>query len=184
MERFTKDSACFFTQPLFLIGTYNEDGTPRFAPISWVSFTWGPPCCLVISINGRTRKKQTALNIERTGLLSSTVVTPEWLPFAEQHNSATHLKNVLIPHEVEQGCVLNVPLLKGAVWSYECEVIRTVRIGSCDTYFAAFKHINVRDDIQELDFVDLRKINPVVYSPENYFTVGAHIGKIGDYAKR
>ena len=181
MERVTQENAGFFTQQLFLIGTYNENGTPNFAPISWVSFTWGPPSCLVISINGRTRRKQTAVNIERTGMLSATIVTPDLLPFAEQHNRATQREGVWIPHELEAGKVLNVPLLKDTKWSYECEIIQTVLIGECDTYFAAFKHINVREDIQNLDFYDLRKIDPVIYSPDNYFTVGAHIGKIGDY---
>ena len=49
---------CFFTQQLFLIGTYDEDGTAHFAPISWISYTWGEPSCLVISMDG---KKQTKL---------------------------------------------------------------------------------------------------------------------------
>ncbi len=182
MEPITKDSTCFFTQQLFLIGTYNEDGSANFAPISWISFTWGPPCCLVISINGITRKKQTTMNIERTGVLSATIVTPDLLPFAEQHNRATQRDGVSIVQEIENGNVLNVPLLKGAKWSYECEIIQTVHIGGCDTHFAAFRHVNVREDIQKLDFIDLREINPVIYSPNNYFTVGEHIGKIGDYA--
>lgn len=183
METITKDSACFFTQQLFLIGTRQEDGEAHFAPISWISFTYGPPCCLVISISGIKRKKQTALNIERTGILSATVVTPDLLPFAEQCNQATRRDGVFIAQQVERGKALDVPLLKGAKWSYECRVIETVRIGSCDTYFAAFEQVNVREDIRQLDFVDLRAINPVVYSPQNYFTVGTHIGKIGDYSK-
>lgn len=183
MEPITKDSACFFTQQLFLIGTYDEDGAPHFAPISWISFTWGPPCCLVISISGTTRKKQTMINIERTGLLSATVVTPELLPFAEQCNKATKRENLSIPMEFEQGRTLKVPLLKGAKWSYECEVINTVRIGGCDTLFASFHNVNVREDIQKLEFIDLRSINPVIYSPNNYFTVGEHLGAIGDYSK-
>jgi flavin reductase (DIM6/NTAB) family NADH-FMN oxidoreductase RutF len=183
MEVINEHSACFFTQQLFLIGTYNEDGSPNFAPISWVSFTWGPPCCLVVSIYGGKRKKQTSQNIERTGHLSATVVTPDLLPFVEQHNLATQREGVVLPQEIEPGKVLNVPLLKGAKWSYECEVIQSVHIGDCDTHFAAFKRVNVREDVQALDFIDLTRINPVVYSPDHYFTIGEHIGKIGDYAK-
>ena len=183
MDPITNESACFFTQQVFLIGTYNEDGSANFAPISWISYTWGPPSCLVISISGITRKKQTTANIERTGLLSATIVTPDLLPFAEQHNRATHRDCVSIPQVVENGNVLRVPLVKGAKWSYECEVIKTVRIGGCDTHFAAFKHVNVREDIQQLDFIDLRSINPVIYSPENYFSVGEHLGKTGDYSE-
>lgn len=177
------DSVNFFTQQLFLIGTYNEDGSSNFAPISWVSYTWGPPDCLIVSINGRTRIKQTTLNINRTKLLSATIVTPDLLPFAEQNNRATYREGVDIPHDVEPGKLLEVPLLKNSKWSYECEVIQTVRIGACDTHFSAIKNVNLREDIQQLDFVDLREISPVVYSPDNYFTIGDHIGKIGDYAK-
>lgn len=183
MNAIRNDSACFFTQQLFLIGTYNEDGSPNFAPISWVSFTWGPPACLIISISGKVRKKRTAQNIERTGLVSATVVTPDLLPFVEQHNRSTRRAGVVIEHEVEPGKALKVPLLKGAKWSYECEIIQSVQIGACDTYFAAFKSVNVREDVQKLGFIDLREINPVVYSPNNYFLIGEHLGEIGDFPK-
>lgn len=183
MEEITKDSACFFTQQLFLIGTQNPDGTPNFAPISWVSFTWGPPACLVISVYGGKRKKETVKNIARTGMLSATVVTPDLLPFAEQHNKATAQAGKTLPQKTVPGKVLPVPLIKDAKWSYECKVIHKVEIGDCTTFFAAFEQVNVREDVQKLAFFDLREINPVVYSPENYFTIGTHLGEIGDYAK-
>lgn len=68
-------------------------------------------------------------------------------------------------------------------WSYECKIINTVQLGETHTYFAEIKNINVSADIQKLDFIDLKEINPVVYSPNNYFTIGEHLGEIGDYSK-
>jgi flavin reductase (DIM6/NTAB) family NADH-FMN oxidoreductase RutF len=183
MEPITADTACFFTQQPFLIGTYDEDGSAHFAPISWVSFTAGPPCCLVVSIYGSKRKKQTTMNIERNGFFSATVLTPDLLPFAEQHNNSTRQDGLLLPQEYENGHKLHVPLLKGAKWSYECEVIQTVTVGDCPTYFAAHRQINVREDLLALDFIDLRAINPVIYGPDHYYTVGEHLGKIGDFSK-
>ena len=47
MKKIAKDDACFFTQQPFLIGTYDPEGAPRFATISWISYTFGPPACLV-----------------------------------------------------------------------------------------------------------------------------------------
>lgn len=182
METVTIENAMFFTQQPFLIGTYDDDGAPHFATISWVSYTWGPPGCLVISISGATRKKQTTANIERGGMLSATVITPDLLPFAEQNNRATRREGAETAQEIERGHVLPVPLLRGAKWSFECEVIQAVRIGQCDTFFAAFRQVNVREDVQQLEFLDLRAINPVVYASGQYFTVGEHIGAIGDYA--
>ena len=40
MKRRSIDSGHMMpVQPVFIIGTYNEDGTPNFAPITWVSVT-------------------------------------------------------------------------------------------------------------------------------------------------
>ncbi len=176
------NSGCFFTQQLFLIGTKNEDGTDHFAPISWVSYTWGLPNCLVISISSHPKKKQTTANIERNKFLSATVVTPDLLPFVEQCNKSTSTINESIRPVVVQGNVLDVSLIQNAKWSYECEMIKHEIIGECETFFCAIRYVNVREDIKQLDFVDLRVIDPVIYSPFNYFNVGEHLGKIGDYS--
>ncbi|HNW87878.1 MAG TPA: flavin reductase [Candidatus Limiplasma sp.] len=182
MEPINENSACFFTQQLFLIGTYDPDGASRFAPYSWISFTAGPPKCLVLSTNNNERKKNTPQNIERTGMFSATVVTPDLLPFAEQRNLATSGSVMPASHAMEEGKTLHVPLLAGVKWSYECEVIEHVTIGGSDTYFGAFRRVNVREDIQTLDFIDIREINPVVYAPWHYFTIGQHLGEIGDFS--
>ncbi len=80
MQKPDKNTACFFTQHLFLIGTYDEHGKENFAPISWVSYTWGQPGCLILSMNG---EKQTKQNFEHTKMLSATVVTPDLMRFLE-----------------------------------------------------------------------------------------------------
>ena len=51
-------------QPVFLIGTYDEDGNVNFAPITWVSVTWDTDnFMLVISMFG---SKKTKLNVIKT----------------------------------------------------------------------------------------------------------------------
>lgn len=39
MKAMGPEEACFFTQQVYLIGTEDEDTSPRFAPISWVSYS-------------------------------------------------------------------------------------------------------------------------------------------------
>lgn len=182
MDKLENNSPCFFTQQIFLIGTYNEDGSENFAPISWISYTHGEPSCLVISINGT---KRTKAYITRTGVLSATVVTPDMLPLIEQFNSHTYNKELFdsLDYRIEKGNTLDVPLLSNSKFSYECKIINTVQIGNSHTYFAEIKNINASEEVQNMDFFDLRKINPVVYSPMNYFTIGEHLGKIGDFSE-
>lgn len=49
---------CLPVQPTFIIGRYNEDGTPDFAPITWVSKTCeeGDEYLIVISMWGTSRR--------------------------------------------------------------------------------------------------------------------------------
>ena len=181
MLNITPEDCSFFTQQVFLIGTDNEDKSVNFAPISWISFTCGQPCCLVISVGG---EKNAPRNIDRNGILSATVLTPDLLPFAECCNKATgnaELYSKVCP-DFTRGKVLDVPLISGAKWSYECSVIKTVRFSDSRTYFAEIKNVNISHDIKELDFIDLKAVNPVIYSPSNYFTVGEHLGSIGDFS--
>ena len=64
-----KDIGCRHTmpvQPTYIIGTYNEDGTADFAPITWVSHTYvdDEEPWIVISMWGT---KKTKRNVQRTG---------------------------------------------------------------------------------------------------------------------
>jgi len=174
----------FFTQQLFLIGTYNEDGKENFAPISWVSFTFGQPSCLILSMNG---EKQTKRNFERTKQLSATIVTPDLMRLVETCGSKLHKKRFYekekAPFTFIKGNKLNVPLIANSKWSYECELYNIVQVGDTTTYFAEIKNINIDDEILKLDYIDLRKINPVVYSPGNYFTIGEHLGRMGEFSE-
>lgn len=182
MPPYEKADPGFFAQQVMLIGTYDPDGKARFCPISWVSYSWGPPPCLVVSIWGTKRTKD---NIARAGLFSATLVTPELLPLAEQFNRGTWRKELFEAMEVqaEKGTALDVPLLKNAKYSFECRVKTTVLNGETHTYFGEIETVNMTDELRDMEFFDLRRINPVIYSPNHYFTVGEHLGKIGDFSK-
>lgn len=180
-----EDGRCFFTQQLFLVGTYNEDGSANFAPISWVSYTWGSPACLVLSMFGNKRTKD---NIARDGFLTATIVTPDMLALVEDLGGPPVAdKGAAVTargYAIEKARTVAAPLIAGSKFSYECQVRETLQIGDTHTYFAEIKEVNVSEEILKLDFFDLREINPVVYSPGHYFTIGEHLGKIGDFHKR
>ena len=73
-------------QPSFIIGTNNEDGSPNFAPITWVSVTHeeGDGYLLVISMFGT---KMTKRNVQRTGVFSANLVSTDMLPLMDYFGS-------------------------------------------------------------------------------------------------
>lgn len=80
--------------------------------------------------------------------------------------------------------MLKVPLLKDTIYSIECKILTTTEIGKTITYFGEIHHINMTEDLGEMEFFDLTRINPVIYSPDkHYYTIGEYIEEIGDYSK-
>ncbi|MFA7135225.1 MAG: hypothetical protein WC125_05120 [Bacteroidales bacterium] len=120
-----------------------------------------------------------------TRVSNAPIIRIRLAPVAECCNRYT--KNEKLYEKVlptfENGKVLDILLILNAKWSYECEVIKTVELGESVTFFAQIRHINIAPEIMDLDWFDLRVINPVVYSPNNYFAIGEHLGEIGDYSK-
>ena len=169
-------------QPVFLIGTYDEDGNVNFAPITWVSVTWDTDhFMLVISMFG---SKKTKLNVIKTKQLSANLVSTNMLYLVDYFGSNSGNNGIKDKksYDCSNGEVLNVPTLDLSKWVYECQVKKIVQTGDSDTFFCDIKNVQIDNDIDISDGIDLTLFDPVVYSG-HYHSIGEHLGKIGDYIK-
>jgi flavin reductase (DIM6/NTAB) family NADH-FMN oxidoreductase RutF len=164
------------------MGTYNEDDTVNFAPITWVGVTWDKDQhLLVISMFGTKRTKE---NLARDGMLSANLVSTDMLELLDYFGSCSGKdgqKNA-IPFEFEEGRALHVPTLNQSRWVYECKVAKTVRTGDSDTYFCKIKNVQHMEELLDRGGIDLTLLEPVVYSGM-YHSVGECLGNIGDFYK-
>lgn len=172
-------------QPAFIIGTNNDDGTPNFAPITWVSITneRDNDYLLTISMFGTKRTKQ---NVIRTGILSVNLVSTDMLPLMD-YLGTRHAKDGAkdgIPYAVSRGEVVDVPVLDASRWVYECEVTNTVETGQSTTFFCRIRNIQIDERLECADLfdVDLTKLDPVIYSGM-YHSIGGLLGRIGDFGE-
>ncbi len=170
-------------QPSFIIGTNNEDGSPNFAPITWVSATCegGDEYLLVISMFGTKRTKS---NVQRTGIFSANLVSTDMLPLMD-HFGTRHAADGSkedLSHKVVRGEVLDVPVLDESRWVYECEVAKAVETGESTTFFCYIRNIQMDERLNPKDTfdVDLMTLDPVIYSGR-YHSLGKSLGKIGDF---
>lgn len=169
-------------QPAFIVGTYNEDGTVDFAPITWVSITYesDDEGLIVISMFGTKRTKE---NTRRTGLLSLNMVNTDMLPLVDyfgQTSGKQGIKNAL-PYTYQKAEYVDAPTLDESPWVFECKVEKEVNTGESDTFFCRILNVQM-DEKMDIDYwgVDLTAFDPVIYSG-NYHSIGKFLGKIGDY---
>lgn len=170
-------------QPSFIIGTNNEDGSPDFAPITWISTTHeeGNGYLLVISMAGNKMTKQ---NVLRTGIFSANLVSTDMLPLMDYFGSrhAKDGKKDEIAYEVSRGKALDVPVLDQSRWVYECEVASKIVAGDSTTFFCRIRNIQMDERLTCTDpfDVDLTVLDPVIYSGK-YHSLGRLLGSIGDF---
>lgn len=178
----THHSMC--VQPTFIIGTYNENGNPNFAPITWISVTCEvEDYLLVVSMYGT---KQTKQNILRTKQLSVNLVSTDMLELVDYFGSTSgnDREKDDISYSYTTSEYVHAPLLDSSRWIYECEVSDVVKTGVSDTFFCCIKNIQIDEDIKVGDTfeIDLVAFKPVIYSGQ-YHSIGKNLGKIGDFYK-
>lgn len=167
-------------QPAFIIGTYNEDGSPNFAPITWLSVTCpGEGYMLVISMYGT---KQTKRNVERTGQLTANLASVDMLPLVDYFGNSKLKHTGIMQYVFAEAEQVHAPALGSSRWVYECKVCKQVKTGESDTYFCKIVNVQVDESVDAADTfgIDLTQLDPIVYSGR-YHSIGKSLGKIGDY---
>lgn len=169
-------------QPGFIIGTYNEDGTPDFAPITWVSKTCekDDDCLIIISMFGTKKTKQ---NAHRTKQLSINLVSTDMLMLMDYFGQTSGKEGIKddVPYTYDKGICVSAPTLDLSRWVCECEVDEIVTTGQSDTFFCKVKNVQVDERIDvDTNGIDLTRFDPVIYSG-NYHSIGKYLGMIGDF---
>jgi flavin reductase (DIM6/NTAB) family NADH-FMN oxidoreductase RutF len=174
----------FLPQPVYLIGTYKEDGNPNFALITWITFCSVNPPMMMFASRG---KKLTRELVERNGMFSANLVTTNMMFMADYFgNTSGYEKNKCEDIQVEysKGGVLNVPVLKESSWVYECSLVDVIAKGGGYIYIGEIKNIMVDEAINDTGYgkIDLTNLDPLIYAPGQYYRISGSIGNVG-YSK-
>ena len=183
MERIsTNRPTSLCVQPTFLIGTFDENGVPNFAPITWICASWNEDhFVFVINMDGEKKSKD---NVALSGIMSANLVSTDMLDFFGAKTGLDGEKKG-IDYSWSMGEKLKVPTLDRSRYVYELEVERTIPM--CETttmYLCAMRNIQVLREVFESpeEYPDLTALDPVIYSGR-YHSIDECLGAIGDFWK-
>lgn len=174
----------FCPQPMYVIGTYNEDNQPNFSVITWIGFNWNGSPHIMLGIGGKKRTKE---NIQRTGVFSANLVSSDMLWLAD-YFGCTHgsegTKNK-INYDFKNGSAINVPVLDSSKWIFECEVSKIVELEDSHIFISKIKNIQIAEQFKNInmEMIDLLQLDPVIYAPYNYFKISEKLGNCGNWEK-
>lgn len=172
----------FHPQPMYMIGTKNEDGSPNFCIITWVGFSFDKTPHLMMTIGG---SKRTKTNILREKAFSANLITEDNLWLADYFGCTkgeTSAKRD-IQWEWSRGRAVDVPVPDKCHWVYECQVDRVIELDGSHLFLAEIKNIQIDEEYRDMDRkkIDLAQIRPAIYGPYQYFSVGGKLGKMGQW---
>lgn len=174
----------FSPQPMYIIGTKNEDGTPNFCIITWLGFSFDNGPHLMMTVGG---SKLTKTNILRENKFSANMITEDnlWLADYFGNTNGEDGEKKAVSYGYQWGVVVDVPVIDECHWTYECEVTRVIELEGAHLFLAAIKNIQIDKEYENMDMkkIDLEKIRPAIYAPYNYFSIGNKLGEMGEWQK-
>ena len=174
----------FSPQPMYIIGTKNEDGTPNFCIITWLGFSFDGSPHIMMTVGG---SKLTKTNILREKKFSANMITEDtlWLADYFGNTSGEDGQKCALRYDYQWGKVVDVPIIEECHWSYECEITKVIELDGAHLFLAEIKNIQIDTVFESMDLrkIDLTQLHPVIYAPYNYFSVGDKLGEMGEWEK-
>lgn len=185
MEKISiKPDWVFSPQPMYIIGTRNEDGTPNFCVITWIGFSYDKTPHLMMSIGG---SKRTKTNILREKKFSAHMITEDtlWLADYFGNTSGEVQTKTEVDYHYKWGEQVNVPILEESSWAYECQIDHVLELDGAHLFLAEIKNIQIAGEYADMDLekIDLTRIKPTIYAPYQYFSIGEKLGEMGEWKK-
>ncbi len=178
MKQF-QPAAWFLPQPVTILGTYNEDGSPNAMNAAWAG-QWDMKE-IMISMGAH----QTTANLNREGVFTLAFATEELLVTADYVGIVSGKdvadKVARTGWAVENAEKIHAPLFTDFPLSFECRIKEKHDESASGCYIVAeVLNIHAPEDVLGADGIpDMAKMNLIVYNPiqHTYHKLGPAVGK-------
>lgn len=169
-----------YPTPVFVVGSYDEQGRPNIMTASWGGICSSEPPSIAVSIRPSrytyeniTRRRAFTINIPSAAHAKAADYAGIYSGRNEDKFAATGL--TALP-----SALVDAPLIKEFPLVLECQLLHTFDLGVHTQFIGQI--MDVQADESVLDAagnVDVEKVQPICFAPGNqaYYGLGALIGK-------
>ena len=165
-----------YPQPVFIIGTYNEDGTPNAMNAAWGGISEEKEITICVDSTHKTAK-----NVVKTGAFTVSMATVETLVACDYVGIASGNDT---PDKMEKSGLtavksefVNAPYFEQLPMAIECKVI-SYDAESCRLVGEIVNVCAEESVLNEKGKVDPAKLRPITFDPMNnaYLALGEKVG--------
>ena len=168
-----------YPTPVWLIGTYDQQGKPDAATVAWGGVCSSQPPAVAVSLR---KSRYTYENImERKAFTINVpsgeqVIVADYCGMVSGRNTDKFAAAKITAVKSEK---VDAPYIKEFPMIVECKLIERIEIGIHVHFVGEIMDVKVEESLLGEDGLpDIMKINPVIYAPENraYHGVGQYLG--------
>ena len=180
MKKNMKPVPMAFPTPVYIVGTYGEEGEPTAMNVAWGGICSSEPPCLMIAIRD---ERYTYENIRRQGVFTVNIPSATYVKEADYFGIVSGKKerkfdNVnLTP---VRGKIVNAPVIEEFPVAMECRLFKEVKMGSHTIVMGEIVNIQADDScLDEKGNIVMEKVDPIAYDPAGvkYNRMGEMCGK-------
>ncbi len=166
--------------PVWVVGTYDQEGKPNAMTAAWGGICCSKPPCVSIAVQ---KIRYTYANLEERNAFTVCVPSVQHAREADYFGIVSGKKTDkfaaagLTPTKSE---IVDAPYVEDFPLALECKLIHTLELGLHTLFIGEVLDIKADEDILgEKGLPDMNKFKPFTYNPEirTYFAVGDYLGK-------
>ena len=166
--------------PVWLVGSYDQDGKANLATIAWGGVCCSDPPALTVSLrksrysyDAILERKSYTVNVPSEAFLCAA----DYAGIASGRDSDKFAAANLTPVRSE---LVDAPYVAEFPLVFECRLLQTIDLGAHTQFIGEIVDVKAEEDVLDGNGLpDAAKVLPIIYSPSNrsYYSVGALVGK-------
>lgn len=175
-----------YPTPVFIVGTYDNEGKPNAMNAAWGGISCSVPPCVSISLREAT---YTHGNIKENEAFTINIPSEDYIKEADYFgifsgkNEDKFKETGLTPVKSE---LVNAPYIEEFPLVLECKLVNTTELGLHTHFTGEILDVKVDESCLHNGNPDIEKIKPFLYDPSfrAYYGIGKRLGQAFSVGKK
>ncbi len=165
--------------PMYIVGTYDEDGRANMMAAAWAGICCSKPPCLTVSLREATYSYH---NIQARKAFTVNIPGEEQAAAADYFGLVTGKKTDKLADTgltAVKSQLVDAPYIEEFPLVLECSLFRTVELGLHTMFVGEIRDVKAEESaVGEKDALDLGRVKPFFFFPGDrmYYRIGEKLG--------
>lgn len=180
MKKEVKLSSVAFPAPVYIVGTYNEDGTANAMNAAWGGICASDPPSIMVAVRPARKTFENIMNNKAFTINFPNEALMEVSDYIGLISGKKENKIEKAGLKTAKGEEVNAPILTDYPVSLECSLTDKLEVGSHMLFIGEIKRVLADEEVlDENDRIDVGKVGAIGYDPagRNYILTNKVVGK-------